>query len=73
MQALKKLGALPVSASEYNDLEDRYRNELPEDQAEMMMPALMIESRYGIPAFLIPITNADEPAPAPPSVRRESV
>lgn len=31
-------------------------------------PAFMMESKTGIPAFLIPMTNADDPAPAPPSV-----
>ena len=35
---LKKLGALPVTAREYNDRDERYKNELPDDQAEMMIP-----------------------------------
>lgn len=34
----------------------------------MMIPALMIESRTSIPAFLMPTTKADEPAPDPPDV-----
>lgn len=70
---MKKLGALPVRANEYSDLDDKYRNELPDDHAEIMMPALMIEGRIGIPALYIPMTKADDPAPAPPSVRRGSV
>lgn len=34
----------------------------------MMIPALIMESRTSIPAFLIPTTKADEPAPEPPEV-----
>lgn len=68
VQDLKTEGAFPERASEYSDREDRKRKELPDDQALMMIPALMILSRTGIPAFLMPATKGDEPAPAPPDV-----
>lgn len=46
--------------------------EFPEDQAERMIPPLMMESRYGMEAFLMATTKGDEPAPAAPEVRRAS-
>jgi hypothetical protein len=37
-----------------------------------MITALTMESSTGMPAFFMPITKGDEPAPAPPLVIRES-
>jgi hypothetical protein len=68
VQDLKMEGAFPDSASAYREREDKKRNELPEDQALMMIPALMMLSKTGMPAFLMPATKGDEPAPEPPDV-----
>jgi hypothetical protein len=65
---LKMEGALPESASAYREREERKRKEFPDDQALMMIPALITLSSTGIPAFLMPATNGDEPAPDPPEV-----
>ena len=73
VQDLKILGALPERARAYSEREERKRKEFPDDQALMMMPALMMESRAGMPAFLIPATKGDAPAPAPPVVMRGSL
>jgi hypothetical protein len=68
VQDLKMEGAFPDSASAYREREDKKRKELPEDQALMVIPALMMLSKTGMPAFLIPATKGDEPAPEPPDV-----
>lgn len=52
---LKTAGAFPATAIEYSDRLEMYKKELPEDQAEMMMTALITLSSPFIPAFLIPI------------------
>jgi hypothetical protein len=68
VHALKMEGALPDNASAYSEREDRKRKEFPEDQALTIIPALIILSKTGMPAFLIPATKGDEPAPEPPDV-----
>lgn len=45
LQTLNQAGAFPLIASAYRDLLERNMNEFPEDHAERMMPALMMESR----------------------------
>lgn len=51
-----------------------YMNELPDDQAEVMMtPLMMDESTFEIPTFSKPITKPEDPAPAFPSVSPSSL
>jgi hypothetical protein len=45
LQTLNQAGAFPLIARAYRDLLERNMNEFPEDQAERMMPALIMESR----------------------------
>ena len=66
-------GALPATAREYSERDDIYKNELPEDQALVMMIALMMDGRTEIPAFWIPTVKAEDLAPTPPLVRRLSL
>lgn len=68
VHALKTEGALPDRASAYSEREDKNRKEFPDDHALMMIPALMMLSSTGMPAFLIPATKGEEPAPEPPDV-----
>lgn len=73
MHLVKTGGALPATAMEYSERLDMYRNEFPEDQAEVMMTALMMLGKTAIPALAIPTTNGEEPAPTPPLVRAEAL
>ena len=68
LQCLNQAGALPARAREYKLRPERYKNEFPDDQALRMIPPLIIESKIGMPAFLMPTTNAEDPAPTPPLV-----
>lgn len=49
-----------------------YKKEFPEDHADIKITALTIEGRTVMPAFAMPTTKGEEPAPAPPDVKRES-
>lgn len=55
----KNLGALPCLASPTNTLDPPSMFELPEDQAEVITTALMIDGTTLIPARVAAITNGD--------------
>lgn len=59
VQRRKIFGALPSSARAYRVRDEAYRSELPADQAEMRITALMIDGRALMPALLIAITKGD--------------
>lgn len=63
LQRLKIAGALPLSASVYKDREDMYRKELPDDHAEVMMTALMMDGRTLMPALTMPTVKGELAAP----------
>ena len=56
-----------------SDRDERNKNEFPDDQAEMIIPALMMLGRAEIPAFLMATTKGEDPAPAPPLVSAGSL
>lgn len=59
VQRLNIAGAFPATASEYKDLDDIYRNEFPDDQADAITAALTTLPKFLIPARSIPMTNAE--------------
>lgn len=50
-----------------------YSTELPLDQADVMMTALIRLSRPRMPALLVATTQGEAAAPSPPLVRRASL
>ena len=63
LRRMKTFGALPFMASPISVLVPPRTLELPEDQAEVMTTALMIDGTTLIPARVAAITNGDPAAP----------
>jgi hypothetical protein len=59
-------------AKEYRAREEMYKNELPDDQAEIKMTALTMEGNVEMCALATATTNGEDFAPAPPEVKRSS-
>lgn len=59
LRRVKNLGALPCFASPTNILDPPSILEFPEDQAEVITTALMIDGTTLIPALVAAITNGD--------------
>lgn len=66
LQRRKILGPWPSAASEYRVRDPAKTQELPEENADIKIAALITWFNPAIPAFWMPTTKGLAPAPAPP-------